>query len=316
MKKSVTSQTKRQFSSRDKWLLLVFSLPSKRTSERVEVWRRLKRIGALPLGPPGYLLPHTRENQEQFEWLAAAIRGYKGQASVIQVQAIDDLPPAELVRRFSEARSRDYQELIQQLEKLQPEKQGRTAGSQLAKLRRRLDEIASIDFFRSPLRYRAEDLVQRAMGGTSKVKPRAIVRKSEFQNKTWVTRPRPGIDRVSSAWLIRKFIDPEARFVFSSKPSKMRNAIPFDTFEGAGFTHKEDRCTFETLCKEFAVRDSKVLAIAQIVHDADLRDDKFGRAEGQAIDAVLVGWAEQLIDDDELLKRGMELFEGLYRSMQ
>ena len=95
----------------------------------------------------------------------------------------------------------------------------------------------------------------------------------------------------------------------------MRNAIPFDSFEGAGFTLEEDRCTFETLCKKFGVRDSKVLAIAQIVHDADVHDDKFGRSEGQAIDAVLIGWAEQSIDDKELLNRGMELFDGLYRSM-
>jgi hypothetical protein len=297
------------------WLLLVFSLPSKRTSERVEVWRRLKRIGALPLGPPGYLLPHTQQNQEQFEWLAAAIRGYKGQASVIQVHAIDDLPPAELRKRFSEARTRDYQELIENLEKMPRDKPGKVAGLQLARLQRRMEEIRSIDFFHSPLRQRAEDLLQRVIGTGPKTKSLAVIRKSEFQNKTWATRPRPGIDRVSSAWLIRKFIDPEARFVFSAKPSNMRNAIPFDTFEGIGFTHEEDRCTFETLCNKFGVRDPKALAIGQIVHDADLRDDKFGRAEGQAIEAVLVGWEGQSIDDHELLRRGMELFEGLYRSM-
>lgn len=302
--------------SPDLWLLIVFSLPAKRTSERVEVWRRLKRIGALPLGPPGYLLPHTQQSQEQLEWLASVIRGYKGQASVIQVHGIDDLSSAELIKRFSEARSREYKEVIQQLASIQRKKQRKSAGSQLAKLRRRLDEIASIDFFRCALRGRAEDLFQRASGAETKAKPLAAIRKSEFQNKTWVTRPRPGIDRVSSAWLISKFIDPKARFTFSSRPANVVDAVSFDTFDGIGFTHKEDRCTFETLCREFAIRDAKVLAIAQIVHDADLRDDKFGRSEGQAIDAVLVGWAEQSIDDDELLKRGMELFDGLYRSMQ
>jgi len=240
----------------------------------------------------------------------------QGQASVIQVRAIDDLPAAEVIERFREARSRGYQQVIQQLASIQRAKRKQSTNAQLAKLRRRLDEIAAIDFFGCALRYQAENLLQRATEKGPKAKPHALVRKPEFQNKTWVTRPRPGIDRVSSAWLIRRFIDPAAKLMFSSQPAKMRDAIPFDTFEGLGFTHKQDHCTFETLCNEFAIRDPKTLALAQMVHDADLRDDKFGRAEGKAIEAVLVGWAEQSISDDELLKRGMELFDGLYRSMQ
>ena len=299
------------------WLLLVFSLPAKRSSERVEVWRRLKRIGSLPLGPPGHLLPHSPQNQEHFEWLAAVIRGYGGQASVMQVHAIDNLPATELVARFNTARSHDYKEVIEELEKIQRRKRRRLPGQQLAKLRRRLDEIASIDFFNCPLRGRADDLLQRATGSELEKKASGAVRKSEFQNGLWVTRPRPGIDRVSSAWLIKKFIDPKAKFAFSSHPARMRGAIPFDTFDGAGFSHKEDRCTFETLCREFQIADPRVTALAQIVHDADLRDEKFGRTEAPAIDAVLAGWAEQeSIDDNELLKRGMELFEGLYRRLQ
>src|SRR5437868_15516542 len=89
------------------WLLLLFSLPAKRNSERVEVWRKLKRIGALPLGPPGYLLPNSAVNHEHFEWLASTIRSYRGDASVIQVQAIDDLPFEQQVKRFNESRWRD-----------------------------------------------------------------------------------------------------------------------------------------------------------------------------------------------------------------
>ena len=297
------------------WLMIVFSLPATRTSERVEVWRRLKRIGALPLGPPGYVLPHSPQNQEQFEWLAAAIRDYKGQASVIQVRAIDNLPAAELVRRFNDARSIEYKELIEELGRMQRQKDGTVSGQQPARLRRRLDEIASIDFFHCALRGETEELLQRALGRDLKGGSSGIARKSEFYNKTWVTRPRPGIDRVSSAWLIRRFIDPKAKFAFSSQPIRMRGAIFFDTFDGTGFTHKEDRCTFETLCKEFRINDPKVSTLAQIVHDADLRDEKFGRVEGQAIEAALTGWAEQSLADNEILKRGMQLFEGLYRSL-
>lgn len=297
------------------WLLIVFSLPAKRTSERVEIWRRLKRIGALPLGPPGYVLPHSPQNQEQFEWLAATIRGYKGQASVIQVRAIDNLPAAELVRRFNEARSVEYKEVIDELGRMPRQKDGTVSGQQPARLRRRLDEIASIDFFHCALRGQAEAMLQRVLGRDLKSSSAGVSRKSEFYNKTWVTRHRPGIDRVSSAWLIKRFIDPKAKFGFSSQPIQMRGAIPFDTFDGTGFTHKEDRCTFETLCREFQINDPKVSTLAQIVHDADLRDEKFGRVEGQAIEAALIGWAEQSLDDHEILKRGMQLFEGLYRSL-
>jgi hypothetical protein len=131
----------------------------------------------------------------------------------------------------------------------------------------------------------------------------------------WITRPRPGIDRVSSAWLIRRFIDPEARFVFGTEPSIYPDAIPFDMFCPEGFGHRGEDCTFETLYKQFAIRDSKVKRIAQIIHDADLGDDKFGRIEGQGLDRVLNGWAKQGLPDDELLQRGTELIEGLYESL-
>jgi hypothetical protein len=295
------------------WLLLVFSLPTKRKSERVEIWRKLKRIGALALGPSGYLLPHNPQTQEQFEWLAATIRGYKGQASVLQVNAIDDLPPEELAKRFNEARSHDYQALIRTLGHMQRRKLA--IGPQLERGRRRLQEIAAIDFFACALRKRVEDLLLSLTEGNREPKQTAV-RKSEFRGKTWVTRPRPGIDRVSSAWLIRKFIDPEALFVFSANAAATPNAIPFDMFEGSGFSHRSDDCTFETLCKEFGLQDPKVFVIAQIVHDADLGDEKFGRREGETLDSVLGGWATQAVEDLVLLERGMQLIDGLYRGMR
>src|SRR5215469_13231007 len=132
------------------WLLLLFSLPTKRNSERVEVWRKLKRIGALSLQTPGHLLPNKLPNQEHFEWLAVTIRGYKGKASVIQVQAIDDLSSEQIADRFNLARSQDYQELINELHRIQ--KQKTTASVQLASLRRRFEEIMAIDFFDCSLR--------------------------------------------------------------------------------------------------------------------------------------------------------------------
>jgi hypothetical protein len=140
--------------------------------------------------------------------------------------------------------------------------------------------------------------------------------KKEYLDRIWVTRPRPGIDRVSSAWLIRRFIDPNARFTFASEPAHAPEAIPFDMFQGDGFGHRGEDCTFETLRKEFAIQDAKVSVIAEIIHDADLADEKFGRVEGAGLDGVLIGWAQQGISDDELLRRGMEMIEGLYRSIK
>lgn len=293
------------------WLLLMFSLAAKQASQRVEVWRKLKKYGSLPLRTSGYLLPNTPENQERFEWLAAAIRKYKGQASVAQVHAIDDLPAEKLKQKFVEARSRDYEDLIRAIRKAKHEP------GEIARFRRRLQEIAAIDFFNSPLRSRAEVLLESADSiGKSKTIPTSGRKaRKEYVDRIWVTRPRPGIDRVSSAWLIRRFIDANARFVFASDPIHQPEAVPFDMFQGGGFGHRGDDCTFETLRKEFAIRDPKVEVIAEIIHDADLSDEKFGRSEGSGLDRVLIGWAQQGISDDELLRRGMELIEGLYRSL-
>jgi hypothetical protein len=297
------------------WLLLMFSLPAKRASQRVEVWRKLKKYGALALRTSGYLLPCSGENQERFEWLASAIRKYKGQASVAQLNGIDDLPADKLTQMFIEARSKDYEALIHDLKKLASTKKHDPGG--IARFRRRLQEIVAIDFFNSPLRSRAEGLLESADSiGQSKAIPASGHKtKKEYLDRVWVTRPRPGIDRVSSAWLIRRFIDTNAQFVFANDPRQHPDAVPFDMFQGGGFGHRGDDCTFETLRKEFGIRDPRVSVIAEIIHDADLSDEKFGRGEALGLDRVLIGWAQLGISDDELLRRGMELIEGLYRSV-
>jgi hypothetical protein len=296
-----------------RWLLLMFSLPAKRASERVEIWRKLRRIGALALPSSGYLLPSTPGNQEHFEWLAAAISKYKGQASVVRVHSIDELPDEDLIRQFTETRNRDYQHLLTELRATRSWIKKRP---QLARIRKRFQEIRSIDFFQSPLRSRIEELLSRVDATqTNPAKRISASKKSQYQGRIWLTRPQPGIDRVSSAWLIQRFIDAQAKFAFGDSPALFKNAIPFDMFHADGFGHRGEDCTFETLRKEFAIRDPKVATIAEIIHDADLADEKFGRTEGAALDHVLIGWAQQGVPDAELLERGMQLIEGLYRSM-
>lgn len=302
-------------SARSRWLLLVFSLPTSRASERVAVWRKLQRHGVMPLKSSGYVLPNTPENQERFEWLATEIRNGHGEASVAQVQAIDDLPDKRLQQLFVEARSRDYEEFMRELRHLLSAS-GPRRRARLAQLRKRFQEIVAIDFFKSPQRRRAERLLARAEAPVPERGGGTKVVKGHFKNRTWITRQRPGIDRVSSAWLIERFIDPRARFTFGSPPRQGSGMIPFDMFQApGGFGHRGEDCTFETLCKEFDIRDPKVKVIAQIIHDADLEDEKFGRSEGQGLDKVLKGWAREGVADQELLRRGMQLIEGLYQGV-
>lgn len=295
------------------WLLLTFSLPAKRASQRVEVWRKLQRYGAVPLGNSGYLLPNSPANQERFEWLATAIRKYAGEASVVKVQSIDNLSSPQLVGRFAETRAREYQVLIRDLQKLCSVAPQKRASGRISRLRARFREIVEIDFFDSPLQKRVEELLARADTSPSTVAKAPKVHLREYTGRVWVTRPRPGIDRSASAWLIRRFIDRKARFAFAAEEHVPQVAVPFDMFHG-GFGHRGEDCTFETLQKAFRIRDRKVGVIAQMIHDADLLDEKFGRKEGFGVDAVLDGWAKQGIPDRELLERGIQLIDALSHS--
>jgi hypothetical protein len=297
------------------WLLLVFTLPAKKASQRVQIWRKLQKIGSIPFRNAGYMLPNSSEHLERFEWLATAIRGFKGEASILQVQSVDDLPVGKIKEQFRQVRAADYAALLEEIGKLKPSEAAKT--SQPARWRKRFEEITLIDFFRSPVRMSVEEALATVERGQAKSKepnsPKAS--KAEYQNRRWLTRPRPGIDRVASAWLIARFIDEKAKFAFGDEPAAHPKAVPFDMFADTGFSHQGDRCTFETLCHSFSVTDKKVLLIGQAVHDADLEDDKYGRTEGHTINRILQGWATQEITDDELLRRGIDLIEGLYSAL-
>lgn len=254
-------------------------------------------------------------NHERFAWLATSIRGSKGEASVLQVRSLDDPPIERLRNLFRQERRPDYTALIREIQKLDSSSQG--FPNQLAKMKRRLDEISEIDFFACPLRDKAEEALYEAQHPAIKQVQvgKGRLSKLAYQKRAWITRPRPGIDRVSSGWLIRRFIDPKATFLFGNELDGHPKAVPFDMYEGGGFGHEGENCTFETLCLRFGIRDKVVHRIGQAIHDADFDDGKFGRTEGVTINHVLKGWDKQGIPDDELLRRGMDLIEGLYRSI-
>jgi len=277
----------------------------------------LQRVGCVSLGNSGYLLPNDSSNRERFEWLATAIRGYGGNASVLEVQSIDNFSSSQIVDRFVKARTQDYQELLPELRRFSSVSLAKRSLARIGRLRRRFQEVLAIDFFHSPLRERVQELLDHlqndGQSSPASLEAGEVARKN-YHGRVWITRPRPGVDRVTSAWLIRRFIDPKARFLFAMKNQLPRNAVPYDMYQG-GFGHRGDDCTFETLQKAFRVRDRKVGVMAQIVHDADLSDQKFGRAEGLGIDEVLKGWGRMGLPDQEILDRGIQLAQGLYSSL-
>ncbi|HJZ63402.1 MAG TPA: chromate resistance protein ChrB domain-containing protein [Candidatus Acidoferrum sp.] len=300
------------------WLLLTFTLPTKRASQRVEIWRKLQRFGTVPLGNSGYLLPNNPSNEERFQWLATSIRKYGGDASVVHVESIDNLSRPQLVGRFAEARTKEYQELIRELHVFSSTRVEGKGEGRLNRLRNRFQEIVEVDFFNSPLQKRVEELLEKAaMLRERKLNaPNSKINPEDYRDRVWVTRPRPGVDRCASAWLIRNFIDGKARFTFAPEDRVPAGVVPFDMFHAEGFGHRGDDCTFETLEKLFHVRDPKVALIGQMIHDADLLDDRFGRNEAYGVDEILKGWARQRIPDDRLLERGMELIDALYSAQK
>jgi hypothetical protein len=133
----------------------------------------------------------------------------------------------------------------------------------------------------------------------------------DYKHKVWVTRPRPGVDRMASAWLIRRSVDAKAAFAFRAKPRG--SEVPFDMYTG-DFGHQGELCTFETLAARFAVRDPAVTQIGQIVHDLDMKEARYNRPEGPAVGRLVEGLRQMYKDDLALLEHGIEMFEALARS--
>ena len=299
------------------WLLLLFSLPTNRNTERVAVWRRLKKMGAVQIKTSTYLLPDEPAQYEQFQWLAQQIRDYGGDSTLVRAQEIEGLTKEKVIAMFNDARANDYAELRKSLQGFigrRKKMDAETAAAELERLTRQFREIRQVDFFDSPRGHDVAMLLRRAEG-RSRARKLEVLDAKQYQGKTWLTRPRPEIDRVGSAWLISKFIDRKPRFVFAPSADAVPNAIPFDMLD-AEFSHHGNCCTFETLVRCFAISDKAVSKIGEMIHDADLDDSRFQRVEAVGIDRVLKGWAKEGLPDEEILRRGFECFDALYAFLQ
>ena len=299
------------------WLLLLFSLPTNRNTERVAVWRRLKKMGAVQIKTSTYLLPDEPAQYEQFQWLAKQIRDYGGDSTLVRAHEIEGLTKERVIAIFNDARAKDYGELRKALQSFiarRKKMDAEEATSEFERLTRRFREVRAVDFFESPRGHDVAMLLRRAEGPT---RPRQLEKfdVKQYQGKTWLTRPRPEIDRVGSAWLIARFIDRKPKFVFAPTADAIPDAVPFDMLD-ADFSHHGNYCTFETLTKRFAISDKSLVKLGEMIHDADLDDARFQRVEAVGIDRVLKGWAKEGLPDQEILRRGFECFDALYAFLQ
>ena len=296
------------------WLLLLLRLPATHKAERVAIWRKLKKSGAIQIQTSTYVLPDEPARYESFQWLTQEVRSVGGDATLVRAREIEGLPNEKLIELFNTARAKEYatlRELLRALSHRRKTRSSPTFGDKLDRIRQQFREIRQTDFFNCP---RAQDveMLLRKMEGTQPGEasvPKVVTR--DYRGRTWVTRPRPEIDRIGSAWLIRKFIDPKAKFIFAKKIPANGRVVSFDMLE-ADFSHQGDDCTFETLLKRFRIQDKMLRKMSEMIHDADLDDDKFERAECIGIDRVLKGWAREGISDQEILRRGFQCFDALH----
>lgn len=310
-----------------RWLALLMTLPPTPTRHRVGVWRKLQRMGAVRLKGAGWILPETPETTELFQWLVQEIQSFRGEVTLLRVDRVETMKDEAIAELFHRARSVEYQavtqgcrEVLAQVDRYRASHRGSVARlrTKLDGLKRELDRIESIDYLKSPAGPRARSLwettAKRLRAVESRPSSAAGARRPgalPAPGRTWVTRPRPHIDRIASAWLIKRFCDPEAVFAFADAADAARKGIPFDVL-GAEFGHHGEDCTFETLQKRFGVMDWRVKLIAEIVHEADLHDGKFTRTESTGVDLAIRALAEATTDDQELLTKGLAIFDGLY----
>ena len=309
-----------------RWLTLLMSLPPTPTRHRVGVWRKLQRMGAVRQRSAGWILPETPETTELFQWLVQEIQSFRGEVTLLRVDRVETMTDEQLAALFHGARGAEYQavvrgcrEILGQVDRHRASHRGSLAPlrARLDALKRELDRVESIDYLKAPAGQRARTLWETTAKRLRALETRPPVVAGRRpgvlppRGTTWVTRPRPHIDRIASAWLIKRFCDPDAVFAFADAADAARKGTPFDVL-GAEFGHHGEDCTFETLVKRFALKDRRVKLIAEIVHEADLRDGKFTRDESTGVDLAIRALAESTGDDHDLLERGMAIFDGLY----
>ncbi len=322
--------------TRREWILLIHQLPPTPTNLRVQTWRKLQKLGAVSIKNSVYVLPFNEKAHEDFQWLKQEIESAGGEAVVFRADSVEGATDDEIIASFRRERDEDYERIRAELEALvgmirEEQRGGRPLSgrlgnyeTELGKLHHELERIIRVDFFVARKGGAATAAYERcrkalevshsrkAATAKSGAAGGAALDLAEYQGRRWITRRNLHIDRLASAWLIKRWIDKRPRFLFVADGERVEGGIAFDMF-GAEFTHHAEDCTFETLIKRFGLNDDKALrAIAEIVHDIDLKDDKFHRLEAAGLDATVSGLAALIKDDRKLIGQCCTIFDGLY----
>lgn len=313
-----------------RWIILAHHIPPRPGYLRTKISKRLAALGAIGLKNALYVLPDRDETRESFSWIVKEIEDGGGRAFLSSGVFFLGITDDQVKALFISARNTEYEQLAQnaqtvlhQLPAIEKSWEASRAGvfEGLKDLRAHYDELRNKDFFGAPGRDSVEGilsalerrLLQRDAGISEGA--RGERRKIEdYKGKIWITRKRIHVDRIASAWLILKFFDDQARFKFvSSKDYKPKtDEVRFDMFQ-AEFTHEGDKCTFEVILSHLSLDDSALTAIAEVIHDLDMKDAKYGRPEAQGFLAILSGITLRYEADEERLSRGMQLLDDLYR---
>lgn len=300
------------------WILIVLTLPTQNATARMRIWRGLKGLGCTALRDGAWLLPETVVTRQRLEALADETRASGGTAWLLRLDADDD-QSATFRGMFD--RSAEYADLLAELTHFDPLAENVTTANKILKsLRRRCDALAEQDYFPGAGKREAEARLQTLEATlASRLSPNEPhfqdgqperLSVAHFQRQIWATRQNLWVDRLASAWLIRRFIDRRARFVWLKRikdcPS---DALGFD-FDGARFTHIGHRVTFETLLASFGLEnDVALMRIGAIVHALDVGGDA---PEAAGFEMLLKGLKTRIRDDDTLLKQGGQMLDDLY----
>jgi hypothetical protein len=315
-----------------KWLFLVHQVQTPNSRVRVKIWRMTRKVGAILYRNSVYVLPYSKERLEDFQWLCQQIRDSKGEASVFVSEARDEAEDRILRALFVGDSDEEYARLLKKAERLldrigRAKSESRLSERLLKALTKETQQLAGAftvaertDFFGAPLAKKARAASAQVTKSLAAFEPQAQSiappkrqDRRAFRGRTWATREHIHIDRLCSAWLIRRFIDPKARFVFAPESKLPGNAVLFDVF-GAEFSHHGEDCTFETLVKVFQLKDDALNALAEIVHDIDMKDQKFGRGEAAGLDLVVRALGASHGDDHKTLEAGAMVLDALYRN--
>lgn len=323
-----------QKTTSQEWLLIFYSVPSHPVSNRMMIWRKLAKVGAVQLKGAVYILPATEEHEEFLQWLIGEVKSMGGDGAFVRSADIRTMTDADIRKLFTTQADQEYRRLEKSLDALERKIQSIRAGSkseegkrltaQAAKFTKEYDDVSKRDYFGAPMGQTLKKRIQ-ALGtglrAARKIAPEDAAsimarRPQDYQGKIWATRKNPFVDRMASAWLIKRFIDPKASFVFiddRDAASIDKKRVTFD-MRGGAFTHVADLCTFEVLVRSFAIKDKAVKKIAEIVHDLDVKDDKYGKPEAAGVEDILSGIRKTAKNDADGLGRGMAAFEMLYQS--